>query len=126
MLIQYVLILGVLLLLAFFLRNHGTIRTSAGVKVGFLLFLLFGIVAVLRPDDVSTVARYVGVGRGTDLLLYGLVVAFAFAALNTHLHFKELESRYARLVRTVVLREATHAPPQSSTPGEEGSASPEQ
>ncbi|HEY8372972.1 MAG TPA: DUF2304 domain-containing protein [Pseudonocardiaceae bacterium] len=106
MLIQILLIAAVLALLVFFLRHRGTARTAAGVKIGFVLFLLFGVYAVLRPDDVQLLADLVGVGRGTDLMLYALIVAFAFATINTYLRFKELELRYARLARAIALANA--------------------
>lgn len=111
MLIQYLLLAGVMLLLAFFLRHHGTTRASAGGKLGFVLFLVFGVLAVLYPDTLSVVARWLGVGRGTDLLVYGLLVAFAFTVLNTFLHFRRLERRYVLLARTIALREAERAMP---------------
>lgn len=44
--------------------------------------------------------------RGTDLLLYGLVVAFMFVTLSTYLRFREQELRYARLARAVALSNA--------------------
>ncbi|ONI82021.1 hypothetical protein ALI22I_38300 [Saccharothrix sp. ALI-22-I] len=106
MLIQFLLIGTVIVLLVFFLRHHGTTKTAAGVKIGFALFMVLAAVAVLRPADVSKLAEFVGVGRGTDLLLYALVVAFGFATINTYLRFKELELRYARLARAIALRNA--------------------
>lgn len=106
MLIQYVLIAGVVLLFGFFLRRHGTTSASASGKIGFVLFLVFGVLAVLYPDGLSVVARWLGVGRGTDLLLYGLLVAFAFAVVNTLLRFKRLERRYVLLARTIALRDS--------------------
>jgi hypothetical protein len=107
MLIQILLIAAVLLLLLAFLRHHGKSHTAAGVKLGFAVFMVFGVLAVLLPDQVSKVANFVGVGRGTDLLLYGMVVAFGFATINTFLRFKELELRYAKLVRAVALQNST-------------------
>jgi len=104
MLIKILLILAVVLLILLFLRHHGKSNTAAGVKIGFAVFMAFGVVAVLLPNAVSDVANFVGVGRGTDLLLYGLVVAFGFATINTYLRFKELELRYAKLVRAVALQ----------------------
>jgi hypothetical protein len=106
MLIQFLLIGGVIVLLVFFLRHHGTTKTAAGVKIGFALFMVLAAVAVLRPADVSMLAEFVGVGRGTDLVVYALVVAFGFATINTYLRFKELELRYARLARAIALRNA--------------------
>lgn len=111
MLIQYLLLAGVVLLLAFYLRHHGTTRASAGGKLGFVLFLVFGVLAVLYPDTLSVVARWLGVGRGTDLLVYGLLVAFAFAVVNTFLRFRQLERRYVLLARTIALRDAERGIP---------------
>lgn len=104
--IQILLIAAVLLLLVFFLRNHGTSRTRASVKIGFVLFLVFGVVAVVDPNATTKLANAVGVGRGTDLLVYLLVVAFAFAMINTYLRFRDWELRQARLARAVALRDA--------------------
>lgn len=116
--IQILLILAVLGALLVFLRHHGKTKTAASVKVGFVLFLAFGVVAVLFPDMVSAVANFLGVGRGTDLLLYALIVAFGFATINTYLRFKELEFRYAKLVRAVAIE-------NRRLPQEEGDAEPE-
>jgi small membrane protein len=106
MLIQILLVLSSIGLLVLFLRGRGSARTAAGTKMAFVLFVLFGIYAALRPSDVSVVAGWLGVGRGTDLLLYALVVVFTFAILNVYLRFKELELRYARLARAIALRNA--------------------
>jgi hypothetical protein len=106
MLIKLVLIGAVFLLAAFFLRHHGTSRASAGMKICFLLFAVFGIYGVVRPGDTSKVANLLGVGRGTDLLLYGLVVAFGFAVLHFYLRLKQMEARLARVTRAVSLRDA--------------------
>ncbi|MGM1061131.1 DUF2304 domain-containing protein, partial [Saccharothrix sp. Mg75] len=106
MLIQFLLIAAVVVLLVFFLKHHGTTKTAASVKIGFVLFLVLAAVAVVQPAAVSRLAELVGVGRGTDLLLYALIVAFGFATINTYLRFKELELRYARLARAIALRNA--------------------
>ena len=76
------------------------------MKVGYLLFVIAAIYAILRPDDTTVVANWLGVDRGADLLSYALVIAFLFTTLSTYLRFKELEVRYARLARTVALQGA--------------------
>jgi hypothetical protein len=113
MLIQYVLVAASILLLVLFLRRRGSAKTAAGTKVAFVLFVLFGIYAALRPMDVQRLASWLGVGRGTDLLLYVLVVVFTFAILNVYLRFKDLELRYARLARAIALQHAE--PPVDAT-----------
>ncbi len=104
--IKVVLILAVLGLLVLLVRHHGTNRTGAYTKIGMALFLVFAIYAVIRPGDVSWVADQLGVGRGTDLVLYLLVVGFGYFAISTYLRFKELELKFARLARVLALVEA--------------------
>lgn len=125
MLIQYLLIIAVGWFLIFFLRHHGTTRAAAGAKLSFVAFLGFSIFAVLRPDDISVLARWLGVGRGTDLLVYGLAAGFAFASINTFLRFKEIELRYAKLVRAVALRDSKAASARKPGPEEPASANPD-
>ena len=55
------------------------------------------------------VAHWLGVDRGTDLMLYALIIAFSFTTLSTYLRFKDLELRYARLARAVAI-EGAQAP----------------
>lgn len=60
----------------------------------------------MRPDDLTVVANWIGVTRGTDLLLYVLVLAFVFTTVSSYIRFREQELRYARLARAVALKTA--------------------
>ncbi|WP_448851707.1 DUF2304 domain-containing protein [Corynebacterium sp. 335C] len=104
--IQILLLLAVAGLVWYFVANRRKARTKAGVKLGFLVFVLACVWAVLRPDDLTAIANAVGVDRGTDLLLYGLVVAFLFVTVSSYIRFREQELRYARLARAVALSNA--------------------
>lgn len=104
MIIQIVLIAAVLLFFVYYLRSRGSSRSSALMKLLFVAFGLFGIYTVIRPNDLTSLAQSVGVDRGTDLMLYALVVTFAFATVGTYLRFRELELRYTRLVRAIALQ----------------------
>lgn len=104
--IQVLLIVSVLALLVYLLRSRASARSKAWVKVGYVLFVIAGIYAILRPDDTTVVANWVGVDRGTDLLEYVLIVAFAFTTLSTYLRFKDIELKYAQLARAVALQDA--------------------
>lgn len=104
--IQVLLISAVLALLVYLLRSRTNAKAKAWVKVGYLLFVIAAVYAVLRPDDTTVVANWLGVDRGADLLTYALVIAFVFTTLSTYLRFKELEVRYARLARAVALQSA--------------------
>lgn len=106
MVIQYLLIGGILLVSWYAVRYHRTSGVRAVTKVGFGLFFLGVMVAVLWPDGVSAVAHLVGVGRGTDLVLYCLVVVFGFSLIATYLRIKELESKQTRLARELAVTRA--------------------
>jgi small membrane protein len=107
--IQGLLITSIVALLVYLLRSRRSAQSKAWVKVGYLGFVLTGIYAVLRPNDTTVVAHWLGVDRGTDLMLYALIIAFSFTTLSTYLRFKDLELRYARLARAVAL-EGAQAP----------------
>lgn len=104
--IQVLLITAVVALLFYLLGSRTNAKAKAWVKVGYLLFVVAAVYAILRPDDTTVVANWLGVARGTDLLFYALVIAFVFTTLSTYLRFKELELRYARLARAVALQNA--------------------
>jgi len=104
--IQVLLIAAVVTLLIYLLRSRTNAKAKAWVKVGYLLFVVAAVYAILRPDDTTVLANWLGVDRGTDLLSYALIIAFVFTTLSTYLRFKELELKYARLARAVALQTA--------------------
>ena len=112
--IQGLLITSIVALLVYLLRSRRSAQSKAWVKVGYLVFVLGGVYAVLRPNDTTVVAHWLGVDRGTDLMLYALIIAFSFTTLSTYLRFKDLELRYARLARAVAI-EGAQAPERSAS-----------
>ena len=104
--IQGLLITSIIALLVYLLRSRRNAQSRAWVKVGYLVFVMAGVYAVLRPNDTTVVAHWLGVDRGTDLMLYALIIAFSFTTLSTYLRFKDLELRYARLARAIALERA--------------------
>jgi hypothetical protein len=110
--IQGLLITSIVALLVYLLRSRRSAQSKAWVKVGYLVFVLAGVYAVLQPNDTTVVAHWLGVDRGTDLMLYALIIAFSFTTLSTYLRFKDLELRYARLARAVALEGAQTPEPR--------------
>jgi hypothetical protein len=108
--IQVLLITSVLALLVYLLRSRSNARSKAWVKVGYVVFVIVSIYAILRPDDTTIVANWVGVNRGADLITYMLIIAFAFTTLSTYMRFKDIELKYARLARAVALQSAEQPP----------------
>lgn len=71
-----------------------------------LAVLLIGAVAVAFPSAVTEVAQAVGVGRGSDLLLYLLCVTFLFVTIALYLRLNEMHDRYVDLARQLALHES--------------------
>ena len=106
LIVQVLLLLAILAVLLVLVRRGNTVRGRAFKRLAFLAFLVATVYAILRPGDVTWVANKIGVGRGTDLLLYCLAMAFFAWAVNTYVRFRNLEARFAELVRAVALQNA--------------------
>ena len=110
-LIALFVVLGVVLVLP----GRGA-RRLAIRRIVLLLATIAGIVAIAFPELVNSLANSVGVGRGTDLVLYALVVAFLSFTVTTYLRFRDLETNYTRLARRMALNEAPRLPEQDDEP----------
>ena len=106
MLIQFILVLAVLTILFVFVRSSHVVYVQASKRIALVLFAMANVYAVMRPDDLTAIAKLVGVGRGTDLVLYALVVAFMAGMFSMYQRFRVVDRRYTELARTVAIREA--------------------
>src|SRR3954468_3459000 len=104
--IKLLLVVGLVVVAVSLLRNRNTMRFRAGKKLLLAGFAVLAVLAVAFPDWLNDVAKSVGVGRGADLLLYGLIVAFLFVAMNTYLKFKDYDIVLTRLSRRIAVDEA--------------------
>jgi small membrane protein len=116
-LIQVLLIVVVVAVAARLFRSRGA-RSQAVRRLGLLLFAAFAVVSILFPNLWNRMAAVAGVRRGTDLVLYALVVAFLSFTVTTYLRFRDFEARYTRLARRLALDEvrADSRPTTGSTP----------
>ena len=64
------------------------------------------VIAVLSPALLTQVANLVGVGRGTDLVLYIVSVAFGFYVVNQYLRGQDAREELHRLARRIAVVEA--------------------
>ncbi|APZ35039.1 hypothetical protein BOH66_12890 [Microbacterium aurum] len=109
------LIIKVLLIAAFvvfavvLLRPTGSARGQALRTIALLLLFVAAVLAVIFPTIINDVAVAVGVGRGTDLLLYGLIVVFVANALTAARRRREQDIQITRLARRVAL-DTVHYP----------------
>lgn len=93
-------------LLVWAFRNRARVGMRAGIKVTGVVLTGFAVVAIIDPGVTQALADSVGVARGTDLLLYALVVVFAFTTMAGYFRYRELDNRLAEIVRSQAIAEA--------------------
>ena len=98
------------------LRAPRGARHLALRRVALIAFVLFAVASVLFPDVWNALAHVVGVGRGTDLLLYVLIVVFLGYMTTSYLRFRGLEIQITQLSRWIALDEVGVGPVQSREP----------
>jgi len=73
----------------------------------FMVFLVaVAIISVLIPQWLTWLAHLVGVGRGTDFLLYALVIAFLVFVSTAYRRNALLDRKITQLARAATLAEA--------------------
>ena len=102
--IQVLLIVGILVVAWRLLGSYGQ-RAQALRRLGLLLFAAFAVWSILDPNILNQLADVLGIGRGADLVLYGLVLAFFGFVVTTFRRFRDMEVRYTRLARRIALDE---------------------
>ncbi|HEU5005127.1 MAG TPA: DUF2304 domain-containing protein [Candidatus Saccharimonadales bacterium] len=107
MIIKIVIIAFVLAAMFWFLANRNTHQSKAWQKIGIILLTIIAVIVVWMPDTSNKFAHKLGVGRGADLLLYLLTLAFIFVVLNTYIKSKEEQRRMVKIVRRLALLEAS-------------------
>ena len=105
-LVQIILVGAFLGVFFLALRSRTAHGVSASKKLAFLFFMVVVVVAVLSPALVSEVANFVGVGRGTDLVLYLLAVMFCFYVVNDYLRSQDARAQLHKLARRIAVLEA--------------------
>ena len=115
MVIRIVLIAALLVTVLYAVRNR---RHSPLASMGALLFGMVGVFCVIMPEATTMVANLLGVGRGTDLLLYCFIISSVLMVLNLHLRVLRLQEMVTGMAREQALRSAP--PPESQVPANIG------
>jgi hypothetical protein len=97
-------VLGVAAALVASLLARGAIgRVAAGAG---LLVAAGGIVFAIKPDWTTEIAHLLGISRGTDLLVYLLVLVVMYGFLFVYLKLRRVRRELTLLVRELAVREA--------------------
>lgn len=112
--IQVLLVAGIITLAIFMMRRTGADSHLAIRRILLALFIIIAVLSVLFPQWVTWVAQLIGVGRGADLVLYGLVLMFLAFVYSQHRRNFALQRQLTRLSRKVALLEADEREKPSS------------
>jgi len=105
-LIQIVLVAAIAVVTVLLTRSTANARHQAIRRLLLAGFVVGAVLSVLYPEWLSYVANAMGVGRGTDLLLYALVIAFVSYIATSHRRANVLSRKITLLTRELSLAEA--------------------
>ena len=105
----------VISLATFMLTRSRGARHQAIRRVLLMMFVIAAASSVFVPGWWTKAANVVGVGRGTDLLLYLLVLVFLTYVATTYRRFRHIEAQNTELARGLALLQARK--PHSTEPG---------
>jgi hypothetical protein len=104
--IQILVVIFALAIIIAILGGRQSYAARAWKKIALILLALVMVIAVLFPGLTNSAANIVGVGRGADLLLYLLTLAFIGYVLNSYLHQQKDKDILFRLARKTAILEA--------------------
>lgn len=86
-----------------------TVRRTIAPRVGLAWGLLWiaAAVAIARPEITGRIARVLGIGRGTDLVLYFAILGMVFGFFAVYVRLRRIESDMTRIVRELAIRGAS-------------------
>ncbi len=105
-LIQILLVLAVVLVSLVLMRGGSNARHLAIRRIMLMLFAVTAALSIFFPNLLSTVATWFGIGRGTDLVLYALIVSFLVFMATTYQRHRQMEVSITKLARRIALDEA--------------------
>ncbi|QAY63373.1 DUF2304 domain-containing protein [Xylanimonas allomyrinae] len=106
MLSQILLVAGMVVVTFLLGRITTSSRNIAFRRLFLIAFLVVAVLAILFPSWVQALADLVGIGRGTDLVLYVLVVVFVGSLAMNSRRATEGARRTTLLARAVAIENA--------------------
>lgn len=101
-----IILIAVFAVFAAILIIPGRGARRVAVRRIVLLFVFIGaVIAVAAPELIDGIAKMLGVGRGTDLILYALVIVFIGNAVTSASSHRHMERELTLLARHIALKE---------------------
>jgi len=104
--IKVILIASFVALTAILVIPRGGARPLAIRRITVVGLLIAAVAAVIFPEWINDIAQLVGVGRGTDLILYALAVVFVGHTITSKTRQIKSEQKITELAREIALMQA--------------------
>src|SRR6476661_4304403 len=98
----------ILIILSMLVAIMGSVAFRSKLISRLVALLFFGAATgfVLFPDATSEIARVLGVGRGTDLLLYVTIFAGLHSCLLLYIRNRTVQRKLTELTRALAIKDA--------------------
>ncbi|GGC87395.1 hypothetical protein GCM10011512_12920 [Tersicoccus solisilvae] len=104
-LVQILLVVAVIAFSLVLMRGASNARHMAIRRMLLLAMAFVAVISILFPAILTTVASWFGIGRGTDLVLYGFIVVFLIFMATTYQRFRQVEISLTKLSRRIAIDE---------------------
>jgi hypothetical protein len=111
--IQWLLVPAIVAAVLVSLRSRNSLRGQARRKIVAVVTLVAGVVAVINPSILQSIADFVGIARGVDLILYGLALVIIYFVGSVSVRFREHEAKVVLMSRSLALLEAERRLPDA-------------
>lgn len=105
--VQIVLVLAVVVVALALMRGGSNARHLAIRRMLLVFFTCVAVLSIFFPGLLTHVAKFFGIGRGTDLVLYGLIVGFLVFMATTYQRFRHMETTLTKLSRRIAIDEVS-------------------
>ncbi len=89
------------------------LRTELGDRLIYIALVLGGMAFAFNPALSTRIANAIGIGRGTDLIVYAFVILSLFRQVSMSVQHKRFERQITALVRELALARALRGSPPS-------------
>jgi len=104
MLIQIILLLIIAVIVARLIAKLRSKELSGKQFSGWLFIWLLATVVVIWPDLTVRLANYVGIGRGSDLVVYSALIFLFYFIFRLLLRIEKMEKNLTKVVREDALK----------------------
>lgn len=81
-------------------------RLTKRAGVAWLALWIAAAVSIADPDLLARMARFLGIGRGADLVLYISILTTFGAFFLVYLRFRRLDEQLTEIIRHLAIRDA--------------------